>query len=316
MADDLDPFGRKKGEDPLASLGWGSSEGEPAAEASVSDSESADAAQTGFGREPAREPQPDRQPDGPPPPPPPPPRPREQRPPRGPQAESKSVQFGVGRAVRGLVILGILVAVGGGAISAFVNSGVDRVDRFVREFTTPQEATPEPSISQEVPSGAEQPTPPPPNPARAAVPTNPRGVGRGSLLRPYAFGAAIKRLRSSGLGRLANLRVAPERIDATLLTKAGSLRHVQIVPGGTLRKFGSAGATGFSGVPTMSLAGIDAGAPQRLTRSAAERLRVPASRVNYLVYTQVAGAGQWGVYFTGGQIVLGDAQGRITRRIN
>ena len=142
---------------------------------------------------------------------------------------------------------------------------------------------------------------------RSAPPANPRGVGRGSLLRPFAFGAAIKRLRNGGYGRLTNLRVAPERIDAILLTKGGALRNVQIVPGGAVRQFGTA-TGGFRGVPTMSLAGINSGAPQRLTRSAAERLGVPASRVNYLVYTQFGGVAQWNVYFTGGQIFSADAQ--------
>jgi hypothetical protein len=66
----------------------------------------------------------------------------------------------------------------------------------------------------------------------------------------------------------------------------------------------------------MSLAGIRAGAPQRLTRSAAARLGVPASRVDYLVYTRFAGTGQWNVYFTGGQIFSADAHGAITRRIS
>ena len=42
-------------------------------------------------------------------------------------------------------------------------------------------------------------------------------------------------------------------------------------------------ATGFAGTPTMTLKGIAASAPSRLTRSAAGRLRQPASRVNYLV---------------------------------
>jgi hypothetical protein len=296
---DLDPFGRKKGEDPLASLGWTGREG--ATEAEPAPKTGREEALPGFEPEPERPAQPLREP-----------RPRRERQP------TPGAQFKPGRAVRGIVLTVVVVAIAGGAIASLVGSGVNKVERFVDDFTTPRASPPPPpASSSEVPSGQQQPTPAQPaqpvQPARPAAP--PRGVGRGSLLRPFAFGAAIKRLRNGGYGRLTNLRVAPERIDATLLTKGGALRQVQIVPGGDLRQFGTS-SQGFSGVPTMSLAGIDAGAPQRLTRSAAERLGVAPSRVNYLVYTQFAGTAQWNVYFTAGQIFSADAHGRITRRIS
>jgi len=303
MTDDLDPFGRKKGEEPLSSLGWSGSADTTAEPEVAADGGAADEPLAGLTAEPER-------------PSPPRPQQRERRERPRERQETKRVQFGPGRFVSALITLGIVVALGGVAISALVSSGVDKVERFVDDFTTPQVSPP--PASSEVPSGAEQPTldPAPAPPAQAAAPpATPRGVGRGSLLRPFAFGAAIKRLRNGGFGQLTNLRVAPERIDATLLTKGGALRHVQIVPGGELRKFGPATA-GFRGVPTMSLAAINSGAPQRLTRSAAERLGVPPSRVNYLVYTQFAGTAQWNVYFTGGQIFSADASGRITRRVN
>ena len=66
----------------------------------------------------------------------------------------------------------------------------------------------------------------------------------------------------------------------------------------------------------MPLKEIDAHAPLRLTTSAAGRLSVPPSRVNYLVYTRFAGVAQWSVYFKDGQIFSADARGRITRRIS
>ena len=59
----------------------------------------------------------------------------------------------------------------------------------------------------------------------------PVGLGRGSLLLPTAFERAITRLRGGGYKGLMNLRVAPERIDATLITRGGSLRR-QITPDG------------------------------------------------------------------------------------
>lgn len=284
---DLDPFGRRKGEDPLASLGWnneGAADAEPAPEFRADER----ATEPERPQRPTREHRPTRQ--------------RQ----RGPREGSQAV-----RAVRGLVLLGIVVAVAGAAIASFVSSGVDKVERFVDDLTTPRvtPASPDPEVS----AGRDQPTLAPPPAARPAGP--PVGLGRGSLLRPYAFGAALRKLRNGGYGRLTNLRVAPERIDATLLTKAGALRHLQIVPGGAVRQFGT-GSTGFSGVPTMSLQGISAAAPQRLTRAAAERAGIQPSRVNYLVYTQFAGTTQWNVYFKGGQIFSADASGRITRRVS
>ncbi len=292
---DLDPFGRKKGEDPLESLGWSSSGSEPAADVAPDRRESADERPlAGFGRE--RDPRPE-----------PTSAPRERTARREPEAPAPA---GAARAVRGLVILVILVAVGGFALAA-VGTGVDKVTRVVREFTTPQVASESPS--SEVPSGARQPTLQAPPAARAAAP--PRGLGRGSLLRPYAFGAAVKRLRSGGYGRPTHLRVAPERIDATMLTGRGVLRNIQIVSAGSARQLGP-DIKGFRGVPTLSLKGIDAGAPQRLTRAAAGRLRIAPSRVNYLVYSQFADTAQWYVYFTAGQIFAADAHGRITRRVS
>ena len=67
----------------------------------------------------------------------------------------------------------------------------------------------------------------------------PVGLGRGSLLLPAAFERAVTRLRGGGYKGLTNLRVAPERIDASLITRGGSLRHVQIAPDGALRTFGA-----------------------------------------------------------------------------
>ncbi len=285
---DLDPFGRKPGEDPLASLGW-------------TGSDAATQAEPVPGTPGAEPPGPTPEPARPP---------RETRPPRERPA-SQGARLRPGRAARGLLTTLIVVAVAGAATASLVGSGVDRVERVMDDFTTaPARPAPAAGLASGRAPAARDPAPAASERPAAA----PRGVGRGSLLRPYAFGAAIERLRGGGYGRLTYLRVAPERIDATLLSKGGALRHVQIVPGGGLRRFGPAGR-GFSGLPTMSLAGIEAGAPQRLTRSAAQRLGVAAGRVDYLVYTRFAGSAQWNAYFKGGQILSADAHGRITRRI-
>ena len=301
MGDDLDPFGRKKDENPLASLGWHGDDTASTAEPErAPEREPEPVASFGAASDTAHEsgvppsrsaPDPGaarwRFPQG------------RDHAERGAPARGKPV----GRLVGAVITLGIVLAVLGSLISVLVDEGVERADRFIDELAPPDLQAPS------VPGAQDDATP-----SEGARPQqSPRGLSAGSLLRPVAFGRAMERLRTGGYGRLANLRVAPERIDATIVTKNGRLRQVQIVPGGAVRVLGTT-PTGFAGTPTMTLKGIAPSAPSRLTRSAAGRLRQPASRVNYLVLSEFAGARQWNVYFKGGQIFTADARGRITRR--
>ena len=300
MGDDLDPFGRKKDDDPLASLGWQADE-----TASTTEPEPKPAAPTREHEprlgadEPAMaagtwRPQPEAERRG-------------SEPTSAPPPPRRAGQGSlVARFARGVLALAIVVAVLGGALLAMVNSGKERVHDIVRELpdSFPEFRPPPGSGSPfEERSGRAQP----------ALPA--RGLSVDSLLRPAAFGRALARLRSGGYGRLTNLRVAPDRIDATMVTRGGRLRLLQIVPGGAVRVLQT--TTGrFAGTRAMTLEGIDPRAPNRLTRSAAGRLGQPASRVDYLVLMDFAGARQWNVYFKGGQIFSADAHGRITRRIS
>ena len=65
----------------------------------------------------------------------------------------------------------------------------------------------------------------------------PKGVGGRSLVRRDHFAAALAKLSGSEL-RLTHLRLAPERIDAQLLTRGGALRSVQVKPGGESEQLG------------------------------------------------------------------------------
>lgn len=303
MGDDLDPFGRKKDENPLASLGWHGDETASTVEperAPEREPEPEPVASFGTAGEPSR--------FGPPAPPPAEPDPdaARRRSAAGHDHARPTPARGkpVGRLVRAVIILGVIVAVFGSLIGVVVDEGVERADRFIEEFAPPDVQAPG------VPGAQDD-----AGPSEAGRPERvPRGLGAGSLLRPFAFRRAMSRLRAGGHGRLLNLRVAPDRIDATTVTKGGRLRLLQIVPGGALNVLQT--TNGFAGAQTMTLKGIDAGAPNRLTRAAAERLRQPPSRVNYLVLSEFAGTRQWNVYFKGGQIFSADARGRITRRIS
>ena len=150
----------------------------------------------------------------------------------------------------------------------------------------------------------------PPTPAKL-----PTGLGAGSLLRPAAFERALGDIRRRDIGRLQHLRVAPERIDATLHTPKSTLVNVQVSAADGFQRFSESSA-GFPATNTIPYDRLDPRAPQRLTRAAAERLGQPVAAINYLVPSRSDGKITWGAYFKSGAIFLADARGRITRRIN
>jgi hypothetical protein len=115
-----------------------------------------------------------------------------------------------------------------------------------------------------------------------------------SLLRAGALAGALRRLQ--GRGRLRLLRVAPDRVDAQLVTGSGALRNVQVTDAGELRDFGAAGA-GAGGLPTIPFAQVDARAPARMVRAAAARSGRSPSRVDYLVLLMLPDGQSWNLYF-------------------
>lgn len=134
------------------------------------------------------------------------------------------------------------------------------------------------------------------------------GITGDSLIRHANFAKAVATLSNAGLGRPLTMRVAPDRIDATLIAKGGRLHQVQIAPGGELRELASGdGAPGR----TLAYKAIDTAAPERLVRAGATK-KVPARRIDYLVVSAGPPVG-WGAYYKGGRIVFGDAHGRKQR---
>ena len=88
-------------------------------------------------------------------------------------------------------------------------------------------------------------------PATPAEPAEaPKGIAGRSLVRKANFAAALAKLRGSEL-RLTHLRLAPERIDAQQLTRAGALRSVQVQPGGSIRQLGPDSGEGFDQASTI-----------------------------------------------------------------
>ena len=141
------------------------------------------------------------------------------------------------------------------------------------------------------------------------VPVPPTGFQRGSLVRRANFADALATLRESGLGRPFSLRVAPDRIDASLIAADGRMHNVQIDAAGELSELS---ASPGPDRPTTAYNRIDQTAPERLARTGAARAKVRARSINYLVLNPGKPL-TWGAYYKGGEIVIGDAHGRPQR---
>jgi hypothetical protein len=216
--------------------------------------------------------------------------PRRPPPQAGPQRIAFPTGFRPRKRRRGARILVLLIVLWVGF--NLISSLADKVEEAAREITIPT-----PSL----------------RPTQPAEP--PTGLDAGSLLRPAAFERALAQIRRRGGGKLENLRVAPERIDATLITRRGTLVNVQVSATDGYRRFSESGP-GFSASDTIPFGRLDARIPQKLTRAAAERLGSPPGRINYLVPSLSDGKIVWGAYFKTGAIFIADARGKIIRRIS
>jgi hypothetical protein len=144
----------------------------------------------------------------------------------------------------------------------------------------------------------------------------PTGLGERSLVRAANFGPAMRRLRAERYGGLTSLRVAPDRIDAQFRTDDGRITNVQLTADGDLRQFGTSGP-GFGSVDTIPYSRVRRGTPELLTRRAAERVRQPASQLDYLALSRAGSLGVlWGAFFKDGAHVQGFADGRVWRRVS
>lgn len=207
------------------------------------------------------------------------------------------------RVVKVFIAIGVLALVGGvvaalmfAAHSATMRGPVVHVERAVEA----------PPVGPNAVRGAIP-------PAAASGAATPTGLQARSMLLRRNLAPALRRLAASGLGRLRTLSIRPERFDAQLLTRGGRLRSVQGVAG-RLTTFATSGP-GLGRLDTIAFARVDAAAPGRLARGAAERLHVPTSHVDYVALVGSGSALTWSVVLRGGAQFLADAHGRITRRI-
>jgi hypothetical protein len=208
----------------------------------------------------------------------------------GPSDEPPPREVGQRRSATFLTVLVVALIVAGVAVAVIV--GLGGKDQPASES-----------------AAAEATTAPPTSPAQpAAAPPKPA-----SLLRPRALSVAIDRLR--GRGQLRLLRVAPDRVDAQLVTTSGALRNVQITATGQLRDLGTGGAA-TGGLATIPYAHVDARAPARMLRVASARAGRPPARVDYLVLLMLPTGQSWNLYFKpDGLHFAGDLHGQhVVRR--
>jgi hypothetical protein len=141
----------------------------------------------------------------------------------------------------------------------------------------------------------------------------PRGLQRGSLLRPAAVDALLREVRGDPGGKLLLLRLAPERADLQLSRANGGMSIVQLRSDGSRSLVRT--PAGGSASKAITFSKIDRDAPSRLVRAAARRLGRKTSSIDYLVLFNVLDGPSWSAYFKGGAAFQGDAHGKIVRRI-
>jgi hypothetical protein len=133
-----------------------------------------------------------------------------------------------------------------------------------------------------------------------------------SFIHRRALASALRELHRRG--RLRLVRVAPDRVDAQLVTRAGGLRNVQVAADGAVRDLGTAGSAA-GGLPAIPFAQVDAAAPARIVREAARRAGRRPSRVDYLVLLMLPTGQSWNVYFKpDGLHFMADRHGAGLRR--
>lgn len=224
----------------------------------------------------------------------------------------------VGGLLRAVLPLGFVLLVFGGVIAGIVGAirdAVDSVDGPDIEFPRAPSIDPEVDEADEEAAADTRPAEPSePQDTTPAAP--PQGLQRGSLLLASNFAAVKAKMRTGRYGRLKNISLRPDRINAQFVTKDGRLRSVAFGPGGSAEELSVSGP-GFSGIKTIPIAPINTAAPFRITRSAAGRLKRPATSVDYVVYFGEDFVGEivWGVFMKDGRAFQADTRGRILRQI-
>lgn len=227
-----------------------------------------------------------------------------------PRRRRRSGGGGLGSIVAILFVIGVFGSVILGVIGAIVDA-VDSVETSgIDRPSAPSVADEDEGGETETPAAVDE------EPASTEPAAPPQGLQPGSLLLAKNFGAVKATMRTGRFGKLKNFSIRPDRMNAQFVTKDGRLRSVQFSPGGKAEELSVSGP-GFAGTQTIPIAPINSAAPYRMARSAAGRLKRPATDVDYVVYfgEDFVGNIVWGVFMRDGKAFQGDTRGRIIRQI-
>jgi hypothetical protein len=278
VSDDRDAFGRKKGEDGLDGLGWGSS----------------GTTTPGSMSTPTAAPTPVD--------------PNMTTPPR-PMATQSPTRRDMPVIVRDRrgggrwIFLAVVALSMGGAIVGLVN-GASTVDKIkIPTFTVPDTSSSGNTSTTTAPQSADPESSKPPKQVESL-----------KLLTPGGLKAGLKLLERDVPGKLESFRLAPDRIDVTVVR--GSKRVIaQLTPDAEAVNVITTQDDPGGGFETTDYNQIDIGAPARLIRAADERTKESRDGVNYLLFG-FAGEVGWNLYYKDGKFVKGDQHGRFLAQYN
>ena len=145
--------------------------------------------------------------------------------------------------------------------------------------------------------------------------TVPDQVEARRLFTPAGLGDALRVMRRELPGKVGNLSIRRDRINATVVQGGRSL-FVNFAADAEVPQVLST-STATPTVGSFSYAELDPTAPARLIRASNARVDRAEADVDYVVAQKFSGQMQWGVYYKGGSpITQGDARGRYLRRIS
>jgi hypothetical protein len=104
------------------------------------------------------------------------------------------------------------------------------------------------------------------------------GLSSGSFLRPENFKRALDKVSSSSRPFITNVRVAPERVDATVRDQDGSRKLLNIDLAFKVTEYDN----NVGDDPAVRASQIDTAAPQRMVKAMAERTGLSTDAVDYV----------------------------------
>ncbi len=200
-----------------------------------------------------------------------------------------------------LIGLVVLVAVVVGPIIAIVSFVSDTADTVQ-------------GVRDSIESAQDEFTTADPPPDEAQPP--PTGITGRSMIAPATLAKAIDELQRQD-GKLGQLTLWPERVNADLVTKRDTYRNASLWYDGRL-ELGDPIDVGIAR-DVIGWDRIDPQVPQRMVVRSAERFGLRPGRIDYVIGQVDVFDDEplrWVAYFKGGAIVQGDENGRPERRIS